>query len=61
MVYRNLSGSDTTHLRVISDAAYKKEEDMGHALRGSIYLRAQGSTLETFHADGTAHILEYLC
>ncbi len=61
LVYRDLTGSATTHLRVISDAAFKEEEDKGHALRGSIYLRAQGSTPEAFHANGTIHVLEYLC
>ncbi len=60
LVYCDLSGSDTTHLRVVTDAAFKKEEGKGHALRGSIHLRARGSTSEFFRADSVAHILEYL-
>jgi hypothetical protein len=60
LVYRVLRGIGT-HLRIVSDAAFKKEEEKGHSIRGSIYLRAQGSSPESFHADGPVHILEYMC
>jgi len=48
------------HLRVVSDAAFKKEEEKGHSLRGSLYLLVEGATAEFFHASGIVHILEYL-
>ena len=31
-----------THLRMVSDAAFKREGDTGHCLRGAMYLRAPG-------------------
>ena len=58
--YRPLGGTGT-HLRVVSDAAFKKEEDKGHSLRGSVYLRAAGTTSKEFHCNGIVHLLEYLC
>ena len=30
------------HLRMYSDAAFKKEEDTGHSMRGAIYMRCLG-------------------
>ena len=37
-----------THLRIISDAAFKKETEKGHCLRGALYLRAPGDTTASF-------------
>jgi hypothetical protein len=45
----------------VSDAAFKKEEEKGHSLKGCIYMRAPGSTAEFFHKDSLVHLLEYLC
>ena len=55
-------GTLETHLRIVSDASFKKEEDKdkGHGLRGSTYLRACGNSLTSFSADSTVHILEFL-
>ena len=44
------------HLKVVSDAAFKKEEEKGHSLRGSLYLVATGD----YHSNGVVHVLEYL-
>ena len=37
LVYKKLSQSNTFHLRIYSDAAFKKEEETGHSTRGAIY------------------------
>ena len=45
-VYKCLSKgkqAPPTHLRVISDAAYKKETEDGYSLRGALFLRAAGT------------------
>ena len=49
------------HLRMISDAAFKKEEEKGHSHKGTLYLRAEGTTLDSFHKSGKVHVLEQLC
>ena len=59
LVYGKLSPNN--HLRIVSDAAFKKEEEKGHAVRGSIYLRAAGDSPESFHKSGPVHVLEYMC
>ena len=53
----DLSGK---HFRIVSDAAFKKEDEKGHSLRGTLYLSAPGSSLDHFHRNGPIHILEYL-
>ena len=42
LVYRRFAGGDSalakgTHLRAVSDAAYKKEVDDGYSLRGAVF------------------------
>ena len=37
-----------THLRVLSDAAYKKETDDGYSLRGALYCRCSGNSRQSF-------------
>ena len=49
LIYRKLP-SEETHLRIISDAAFKKETEKGHCLRGALYLRVPGNTTESFVA-----------
>ena len=49
LVYRAFSAAlreRASHLRIVSDAAFKKEEEKGHSLRGSIYLRVPGNQRE---------------
>ena len=58
LTYRPFSTHDT-HLRIVSDAAFKKEEEKGHSLRGTLYLRAPGDSKEHFYVDSTVHVLEY--
>ena len=55
LYYRNFPPGPV-HLKVVSDAAFKKEEEKGHSLRGSLYLVASGD----YHSNGVVHVLEYL-
>ena len=49
-----------THLREISDAAFKKEETTGHSMRGSCYLRCAGTTEADFVGQRPCHFLEWV-
>ena len=52
-----------SHLRVISDAAFKKETDSGHCLRGALFVRAPGNKQTYFAPEGketVVHIIDYL-
>ena len=49
-----------THLRMISDAAFKKEEDSGHSMRGACYVRCLGSNTEDMVKTVTGHLLDYV-
>ena len=56
LMYRRYTGgsrqaeasSPKTHLRVVSDAAYKKETEDGYSLRGALYCRGEGQHTESF-------------
>ena len=61
LTYRGMKSADDTHLRIVSDAAFKKEEEKGHSLRGAVYLRMEGSDSKAFASGGTVHVLEQLC
>jgi hypothetical protein len=60
-------GNTKTHLRVVSDAAFKRETDDGYALRGALFLRCMGSPSNNtdttcFTAKQTiSHPLEWAC
>ena len=58
LTYRGMKSADDTHLRIVSDAAFKKEEEKGHSLRGAVYLRMEGSDSKAFASGGTVHVLE---
>jgi hypothetical protein len=60
-MYRRFAQALKVHLRVVSDAAFKKEEEKGHSLRGCLYLLAAGIDLEAFKKGDIVHILEFLC
>jgi len=45
---------------VVSDAAFKKEEEKGHSLRGVLYLISEGDATDDFHRNCTVHVYEYL-
>ena len=62
--YKRMTLSQGSHLKVVSDAAFKKETEKGHCLRGVLYLRAPGSRTEDFKASlqtTTVHVLEWVC
>ena len=47
------------HLRGIGDAAFKKEEEKGFSLRGAVFVRMAGSTVDDFVKSGVCHILDF--
>ena len=49
-----------THLRQISDAAFKKEEDSGHSMRGAAYMRCAGNQESDFTGTRRGHLLEWV-
>ena len=50
--------SVATHLRVVSDAAFKRETEKGHCLRGLLLLRASGTSDHSFTSkDAVVHAL----
>ena len=54
--------SEPSHLRVISDAAYKREVEDGYSLRGALFLRSPGQTAQSFVANNApVHILDWAC
>jgi len=59
LVYRKFSAM-LSHLKMVSDAAFKKEDDDCHALRGCAYLRAPGADDASFTKGGVVHLIEFL-
>ena len=55
LAYRKL-GHDS-HLRIISDAAFKKETEDGYSLRGALFLRASGD----FASSSNVHVVDWHC
>ena len=49
-----------THLRMISDAAFKKEEDSGHSMRGACYVRCLGGTTADMVKTVKGHLLDFV-
>ena len=49
-----------THLRLISDAAFKKEEESGHSMRGACFIRCLGNTQAAMSASAPGHLLEWV-
>ena len=60
LVYRPFQ-SKGQHLSIVADSAFKKEEEKGHSLRGTLYCRAENQGTEAYHKGGTIHLFEYLC
>ena len=69
LVYRNLP-KGVKHLRCVGDAAFKKETDTGHALRGAVFLlcsvagdhSVDGNDPHTYiNKSCVHHVLEYVC
>jgi len=51
--------AEASHLRIISDAAFKKETDDGYSLRGVVYVRAIGT--DPVSKNTICHILDWTC
>ena len=60
LTYTKLGDDSCHHFRLVSDAAFKKEETKGHALRGSLYLICPGSGSGSYHSDAPCHMIEYM-
>ena len=51
-----------THLRVLSDAAYKKETEDGCSLRGALYCRSSGTSRQSFEDHSSpVHVIDWAC
>ena len=48
-----------THLRMYSDAAFKKEEEDGHSLRGACYLRCYGNQDHNLTKATRGHLIDF--
>ena len=48
-----------THLRVISDAAFKREAETGFSLRGAVSARCPGTSTASFTTSAPCHLLEW--
>ena len=57
---QDVNGVDT-HLRMYSDAAFKKEEEDGHSMRGALYIRCEGNHSEAFQGGTIGHLVDYQC
>ncbi len=57
---RPAGSSVPTHLREISDAAFKKEEESGHSMRGACYMRCAGKSLSDMTSSRPGHLLDYV-
>ena len=64
LTFRSAKGP--SHLRCVGDAAFKREEEAGHSLRGALFLRSFGGfTAEAgsanFATSTTVHIVDAIC
>ena len=56
------AGKQPSHLRVVSDAAYKKEVEDGYSMRGALYRRGVGHKAEDFAGSkSVVHVLDWAC
>ena len=63
LTYRRFPQQES-HLRVVSDAAFKKETEKGHCLRGALYLRAPGDNATAYanwQKQVIIHVLDWVC
>ena len=51
-----------THLRIVSDAAFKKEPEDGYSLRGALFMRCPGRANRHMVCDRTiGHLIDWAC
>ena len=56
------AGSHPSHLRVVSDAAYKKEVEDGYSMRGELFCRGIGHKAEDFSGSkAIVHVVDWAC
>ena len=62
--YQRFKTQSNQHLRVYSDAAFKKEEEDGHSMRGALYMRCCAETsskdnmFSTYTTTASGHLLD---
>jgi hypothetical protein len=69
LAYKKLSGGGLkaettriTHLKQISDAAFKKETEDGYSLRGAVFVRGEGLLAEASVCKaGNNHVVDWVC
>ena len=56
------AGNPQTHLRTISDAAFRKETEDGYSLRGAVFCRGLGQSAESFAGKSSVvHVIDWAC
>jgi hypothetical protein len=56
------ASSQASHLRVVSDAAYKKEVEDGYSMRGALCCRGVGHEAKDFAGSRSmVHVLDWAC
>ena len=65
LTYKRMPGEQWggAHLRVISDAAFKKDADSGHCLRGALFVLAPGNKQADFAPEGkntVVHAIDHI-
>ena len=56
------TGNVPTHLRAVSDAAFRKETEDGYSLRGAVFCRGAGQSTESFAGESTpVHVIDWAC
>ena len=58
--YKRLNATLGTHVRIVSDAAFKKEELDGHSMRGALFIRCQGMSAESMQKTTIGHLINFV-
>ena len=58
LLYRRFK-SLVSHLRQYGDAAFKKEDDSGHSMRGALYIRCNGNQWSEFQVTTVGHLIHF--
>ncbi len=54
------TGVTRSHLHEISDAAFKREEETGHSMRGAAFVRCVGTSVQDMTKTSPGHLLDYV-
>ena len=59
-LFESKANDTGTHLRLYSDAAFKREEESGHSIRGALYIRCRGSKFEDMKCSTHGHLIDHV-